>query len=437
MATKTLMQRLSGRPAKALPSPAPTPVDLATEIVEGGGVDPVSPLQTLANAIQRAAADLRQLDDIRQRLEGLRGPVETEFENRVMDNNRLAQLASELQTARTRLAETDIALQRSNERNRELDRRIGALGDELERTQVSLKASSDALERLRPEHKEATAQLEEQRAHILAYSGEVFDLRTDKEYLSRRLAEAEAERAAGEAALARAREDGAQAQARAEGALKRLELAAAANLELERGAGALKAAMGGEQERAAELASRLAAARAEARHAAEAMNGQLETSREETDGLRSRLEESLACTGRMQALHAELAAGQGALLEEKARLQSEVASLGAETRQMAQRIEILDSLSADWKRRFAEADAARAAAAAGMEALQLALAQSEAALRRAEALGQQRGEDLESSAQAHDEQQQRLRAEVGELKGDLSQARAELRMVRASLAAKA
>src|SRR6202012_1121135 len=80
-----------------------------------------TPLQTLANAIHRAGAELAQVDDIRQRLESLRAPIAAEFENRTADSSRLAQLTSELRTTRSRLSESEASYQRAAERLRDLD----------------------------------------------------------------------------------------------------------------------------------------------------------------------------------------------------------------------------------------------------------------------------------------------------------------------------
>jgi chromosome segregation ATPase len=440
MATRSLLwwgaPKASGRSAaKPIVMLAPEPAR-ADDLLEGGRDEAVSPLQTLANAIQKAAADLRQLDAIRLDLEALRAPVAEEFENRVVDNNRLAQLTSELRTTRERLAEAEAALHKSQERSRDLEARAAILGGDLERTRVSLAAANEALERLRPEHQEALGQIEEQRAHMIAYSSDVFDLKTDKEYLSRQLEVSEAERAAAEAQLAGAREAAAEAQARGDGALKRLEQAAAENAALDKTVSELKVTTAGEHDRANELASQLAAARAEARLAAEAMNQALETSRAETDDLRARLEESVACARHMQELHAELAAGQGAHLEDKARLQRDLAAALAENRQSVQRIEVLDNLAADNRRRLTETESARQEAAGRGEALQLELTQTDTALKRAEAIAEQKGNELQDAFRTHEDEQTRLRAEIDALKSDLSQTRAELKMTRASLASK-
>src|SRR6185503_1194817 len=116
--------------------------------------------------------------------------------------NRLAQLTSELRTTRARLTDAEASSQRGAERSRDLDMQVVTLSGELDRVRVSLAAASEALERLRPEHQEALAQIDELRTHTIAYSSEVFDLKTDKEYLTRQLEVAETARANGEALLA-------------------------------------------------------------------------------------------------------------------------------------------------------------------------------------------------------------------------------------------
>jgi chromosome segregation ATPase len=285
-------------------------------------------------------------------------------------------------------------------------------------------------------HHDAVAQIEEQRAHIIAYASEVFDLKTDKEYLTSQLKTAEAERAAAEAQLAAARESGAESEARAEGAFKRLEQAAADHMTLERIIRELRVAAAGDKDRASELTAQLAASRAEARLAADAMDQMLAATRVEIDDLRARLEEAVAHARQMQQMHAEAAGGQSALLEERARLQRDLSSAQAENRQTAQRIEVLETLTADWKRRFGDVDAARQAAVARAEDLQLNFAQADSALKRCETIAQQRERDLREAHDAHEELQTRLRAEIADLKSGLNQARAELKMMRASLAAR-
>jgi chromosome segregation ATPase len=436
MASRTLLQRLAGHRRPANPVASEPPPRDPDELIEGGREEAVSPLQTLAHSIQKAAADLRQLEDVRVRLEALRGPMAEEFENRVTDNNRLAQLTSELRTTRARLDEAETDLARANAKVAELETRAGSLTHDLGAAQVALASASEQVERLRPLHHDAITQIEEQRAHIIAYSSEVFDLKTDKEYLASQLKTAEAERAAAEAQLAAARESGAEAEARAEGAFKRLEQAAADHMTLERIIREARVAAAGDKDRASELTAQLAAARAEARLAADSADQMLAATRIEIDDLRARLEEALAHARQMQQMHAEVAGGQSALLEERARLQRDLSSAQAENRQTAQRIEVLETLTADWKRRFADVDAARLAAVARAEDMQLNFAQADAALKRCETIAQQREGDLREAHDVHEELQNRLRAEIADLKSGLNQARAELKMMRASLAAR-
>jgi chromosome segregation ATPase len=440
---KNLIQLLTRQKAESSQAVSlqPPPLVLDDDKVESIPVDDsqelaATPLQTLANAIQRASQDLHQMDEIRLRLEALRAPISVEFENRVVDNNRLAQLTSELRTTRARLAEAEALYQRANERGRDLDMQVVTLTGELDRTRVALAAATESLERLRPEHQEALATIEELRTHTIAYSGEVFDLKTDKEYLARQLDVSETARTNGEALLARTREVGIEMEARAEGALKRLEQASAENISLERTISELKVITAGEQERAAELATQLAAARAEARLSQETMKEQSELNRAEIKELRTKVEEGAARAKRMQQLHNELSSSQTATLDEKSKMQRDLASMGAENRQMTQRIEVLESWLADWRRRFGDVDSARLVAVDRAEELNTALAQSDAALKRFEGMAEQRGNELEEVRRGNEAEQNRLRSEIGELKSALSQARAELKMMRASLAAK-
>jgi chromosome segregation ATPase len=405
-------------------------------LVDDGQELPASPLQVLANAIQKASQDLHALDEIRLKLESLKAPIAVEFENRVVDNNRLAQLTSELRTTRARLAEAEANAQRAAERGRDLDMQVVTLSGELDRARVSLTAASEALERLRPEHQEALAQIEELRTRDIAYSSEVFDLKTDKEYLTRQLEVAETARANGEALLARTREVQAEMEARAEGALKRLEQSTAENINLERSIAELKVVTAGEQERAAELATQLAAARAEARLSQQTLKEQTEASRQEIKELRTKLEEAAARAKRMQQLHNELSTSQTSMLDEKSKLGRDLASTQAENRQQAQRVEVLEGWLADWRRRFGDVDAARLVAVDRSEELSVNLAQSDANVKRLEALAEQKSNELEEAGRANDAEQNRMRSEIGELKSSLSQARAELKMMRASLAAK-
>jgi chromosome segregation ATPase len=440
---KNLIQIFSREKKGGVALPAlDTPLVLEDEkseaiLIDEGQELPASPLQVLANAIQKASQDLHQLDEIRLKLEGLRAPIAVEFENRVVDNNRLAQLTSELRTTRARLADAEASSQRSGERGRDLDMQVVTLSGELDRARVSLAAATESLERLRPEHQEALAQIEELRTHAIAYSSEVFDLKTDKEYLTRQLEVAETARANGEALLARTREVQAEMEARAEGALKRLEQSTSENISLERTIAELKVVTAGEQERAAELATQLAAARAEARLSQETLKEQTEISRQEIKELRTKLEEAAARAKRMQQLHNELSTSQTAMLDEKSKLQREVASFQAENRQQAQRIEVLEGWLADWRRRFGDVDAARLVAVDRSEELSVALAQSDANAKRLEGLAETKSNELDEARRANDAEQNRLRSEIAELKSNLSQARAELKMMRASLAAKA
>jgi chromosome segregation ATPase len=226
-------------------------------------------------------------------------------------------------------------------------------------------------------------------------------------------------------------------EARAEGALKRLEQSTAENISLERSIAELKVVTAGEQERAAELATQLAAARAEARLSQETLKEQTEISRQEIKELRTKLEEAAARAKRMQQLHNELSTSQTATLDEKSKLQRDLAATQAENRQQSQRIEVLDGWLADWRRRFGDVDAARLVAVDRSEELSVALAQSDGNAKRLEGLAQQKSNELEEAHRANDAEQNRLRSEIAELKSSLSQARAELKMMRASLAAKA
>lgn len=406
-------------------------------LIDDGQEMPASPLQVLANAIQKASQDLHQMEEIRLRLESLKAPIAVEFENRVVDNNRLAQLTSELRTTRARLAEAEAAAQRGAERGRDLDMQVVTLSGELDRARVALAAATESLERLRPEHQEALAQIEELRTHTIAYSSEVFDLKTDKEYLTRQLEVAETARHNGEALLARTREVQAEMEARAEGALKRLEQSTAENISLERSIAELKVVTAGEQERAAELATQLAASRAEARLSQQTLKEQTEVSRQEIKELRNKLEEAASRAKRMQQLHNELSTSQTATLDEKSKLQRDLAATQAENRQQAQRIEVLEGWLADWRRRFGDVDAARLVAVDRSEEVTVALAQSDANVKRLEGLAEQKSNELEEAHRANEAEQNRLRSEIAELKSSLSQARAELKMMRASLAAKA
>jgi chromosome segregation ATPase len=409
-----------------------------TLLLEESGQDsPGAPLQALAAAIHKAGAELGQLDEIRRNLEDLRGPIAEEFENRVADSSRLAQLTSELKTTRGRLADTDSGLQRSNERLRDLDSQVADLGAQLDRSRVSLTAATESLERLRPEHQQALGELDELRTHVITYSGEVFDLQTDRESLSRQLEVSETARASTEAMLARTREVSAEMELRAEGALSRLEQATAENIGLERIISEMKVVTAGEQERAAELSTQLAAARAESRLASETMREQSELNRAEIKDLRAKLEEAGSRTKRVQKLHNELSAGQAATLDEKSKMQRDLASVQAENRQMAQRVEVLDNWLADWRRRFGDVDAARLAAVDRSEQLQVALAQSEALAKRAEAMADQKGNELVEAFRAKEAEQSRMQAEIAELKSLVSQGRAEIKMIRTTLAVKA
>lgn len=417
------------------------PLVLEEETAEAVVVDeaqdlPASPLQSLANAISKASIDLHQLDEIRLKLEALRAPISVEFENRVADNNRLAQLTSELRTTRARLAEAEGALQRAGERGRDLDMQVVTLSGELDRSRVSLAAATESLERLRPEFQEALAQIEELRTQAIANTGEIFDLKTDKEYLSRQLDVSETARSNGESLLARTREVQAEMEARAEGALKRLEQSSAENISLERSISELKVVLAGEQERAAELTTQLAAARAEARLSQETQKEQSEINRQEIKELRNKLEEAAARAKRMQQLHNELSTNQTAMLDEKSKQQRDLAAVQAENRQAAQRIEVLESWLADWRRRFGDVDSARLVAVDRAEELSVALSQSDSAVKRFEGMAEAKSNELEEARRVSETEQSRLRSEVAELKSSLSQARAELKMMRASLAAK-
>lgn len=443
MAAKNLIQFLirpsksGGAQAQAV-APVMAPEDERAEalMLEEGPESSGTPLQTVANAIQKAAYDLNQLDEIRRKLENLRQPIADEFENRVVDSSRLAQLSSELKTTRGRLVETDAALLRATEKVRDLSQQVTDLSGNLDRTRVSLTAATETLDRLRPEHQEALGTIDELRTHIITYSGEVFDLQTERESLTRQLEVSEAARTSVEALLARTREAGAEMEARAEGALKRLEQATAENIGLERIISELKVVTAGEQERAAELSTQLAASRAEARMANETMKEQSELNRAEIKDLRAKLEEANSRNKRVQKLHSELSVGQAATLDEKSKLQRDLASVQAENRQMTQRVEVLENWLADWRRRFGDVDAARLAAVDRSEQLQVALAQSEAAMKRAEVLAEQKGGELEEAVRANQAEQSRMNSEIAELKSLLSQNRAELKMMRASLAAK-
>jgi chromosome segregation ATPase len=443
---KNLIQLLTRQRPGAMPvaetplvlAPQPVEEDRSTEVllIDDGQELPASPLQVLANAIQKASQELHQLDEVRLKLESLKAPIAVEFENRVVDNNRLAQLASELRTTRARLAEAEANAQRAAERGRDLDMQVVTLSGELDRVRVSLAAAAESLERLRPEHQEALAQIEELRTRDIAYSSEVFDLKTDKEYLGRQLEVAETARANGDALLARTREVQAELEARAEGALKRLEQTTAENINLERSISELKVVTAGEQERAAELATQLAAARAEARLSQQTLKEHTEVSRQEIKELRTKLEEAAARAKRMQQLHNELSTSQTAMLDEKSKLQRDLAATQAENRQQSQRIEVLEGWLADWRRRFGDVDAARLVAVDRSEELSVGLAQSDANVKRLEALAEQKANELEEAGRANEAEQNRQRSEIAELKSNLSQARAELKMMRASLAAK-
>jgi chromosome segregation ATPase len=166
------------------------------------------------------------------------------------------------------------------------------------------------------------------------------------------------------------------------------------------------------------------------------MKEQSELNRAEIKELRTKVEEGAARAKRMQQLHNELSSSQTATLDEKSKMQRDLASMGAENRQMTQRIEVLESWLADWRRRFGDVDSARLVAVDRAEELNTALAQSDAALKRFEGMAEQRGNELEEVRRGNEAEQNRLRSEIGELKSALSQARAELKMMRASLAAK-
>ena len=226
-------------------------------------------------------------------------------------------------------------------------------------------------------------------------------------------------------------------EARAEGALKRLEQSMAENISLERSISELKVITAGEQERAAELSTQLAASRAEARLSQETLKQQTEASRQEIKELRTKLEEAASRAKRMQQLHNELSTSQTAMLDDKSKLQRDQASLQAENRQQSQRIEVLEGWLADWRRRFGDVDAARLVAVDRSEELSVALAQSDANSKRLEVLTEQKSNELEETYRANEAEQNRMRSEIGELRSSLSQTRAELKMMRASLAAKA
>jgi chromosome segregation ATPase len=429
-------QKSGGMSAAHAPLLAPGPDAIDELLADDSQEAPPSPLQVLTNAIQRASHELHALDEIRLRLESLKAPIALEFENRVVDNKRLAQLTSELRTTSARLVEAEASTQRAVERGRHLDMQVIALSTELDRARVSLVAATEALERLRPEHQGALAQIEELRTRGIGYSSEIFDLKTDKEYLMRQLEVAETARANGEELLARMRETQDEMEARAEGALKRLEQATTENIGLERSVAELKVVTAGEQERAAELATLLAAARAEARLSQETLKEHTGASRQEIKDLRIKLEEAGARAKRMQLLHNELSTSQTAMLDEKSKLQRDLASIQAENRQQAQRIEVLDGWLADWRRRFDDVDAARLVAVDRSEELLVALAQSDATGKRFEVQAEQKSDALEEAGRAKSVEHNRMRSEIAELKSALSQARAELKMMRASLAAK-
>jgi chromosome segregation ATPase len=435
LASKNLIQLLIRPKTDAVPMP--TVEDKVDALMLDDGQESAgAPLQTLSAAIQKAAAELSQVEDIRRKLESLRAPIAAEFENRVADSSRLAQLTSELRTTRSRLTESETGQQRAAERLRDLDQQVLDLSGQLDRSRVSLAATTDGLERLKPEHQEALAQIDELRTQVITYSGQVFDLQTDKESINHQLEVSESARANVEALLARTREVGAEMEARAEGALKRLEQASSENIGLERIISELKVISAGEQERAAELATQLAASRAEARLANEAMKQASEVNRTEIKELRAKLDEALSRAKRLQKLHNELSDGQAATLDEKSKLQRDLAAIQAENRQMTQRIEVLENWLADWRRRFGDVDAARLASVDRAEQLQVALAQSEAAMKRAEATAEQKSNELVEAFRAAEAEQTRLRAEIAELKSLLSQGRAELKMMRPNVASK-
>ena len=114
-----------------------------------------------------------------------------------------------------------------------------------------------------------------------------------------------------------------------------------------------------------------------------------------------------------------------------------LAAVQAENRQMAQRVEVLDNWLADWRRRFGDVDAARLAAVDRSEQLQVALAQSEAAAKRAEVQADLKTNELIEAQRAREAEQSRMQAEIAELKSLVSQGRAEIKMMRGSLASKA
>ena len=342
-------------------------------------------------------------------------------------------MTSELRTTKSRLADTDGALARANERMRDLDLQVLDQSSQLDRSRVSLTAATESLERLKPEHQEALGQLDELRGQVITYQGEVFDLQTERESLSRQLDVAETARANGEAVLARTREASAEMELRAEGALSRLEQATAENIGLERTISELKVVTAGEQERAAELTTQLAAARAESRLASETMREQAEASRTEIKDLKAKLEEAGSRTKRVQKLHNELSEGQAAALDEKSKMQRDLTSVQSENRQMAQRVEVLDNWLTDWRRRFGDVDAARLAAVDRAEQLQISLAQSDAAAKRAEVIAEQKSNELLEASRAREAEQSRMQAEIAELKSQVSQSKAEIKMMRSAL----
>ena len=220
--------------------------------------------------------------------------------------------------------------------------------------------------------------------------------------------------------------------------LSRLEQATAENIGLERIISELKVVTAGEQERAAELSTQLAAARAESRLASETMREQSELNRAEIKDLRAKLEEAGSRTKRVQKLHNELSAGQAATLDEKSKMQRDLASVQAENRQMAQRVEVLDNWLADWRRRFGDVDAARLAAVDRSEQLQVALAQSEALAKGGRKPWPiRRATSWSRPSRAKEAEQSRMQAEIAELKSLVSQGRAEIKMIRTTLAVKA
>ena len=143
----TRQNKPGGAPAPLLETPLVLEEEEKTDalLIDDAQDMPSSPLQVLANSIQKASQELHQLDEIRLRLESLRAPIAVEFENRVVDNNRLAQLTSELRTTRARLADAEAAAQRGAERARDLDMQVVTLAGELDRSRVSLAAASESL----------------------------------------------------------------------------------------------------------------------------------------------------------------------------------------------------------------------------------------------------------------------------------------------------